>query len=307
MSRPGRSLHKPRVLDNFSPSRRWRTNFVIYPPETDRRLCQETPWMYVLEEKTRIIVLQALNERTHTSSFEPAQSIEHAVELLWSRCDIERLVGGKVQVWPSTTCCATVYPYSLNNPNISMPWSRMHSPKNCDTMRYRPRCLRVCKCELQIPFANAKGNRVENGSKKYSLSPSCWEESFFLESLYERRSCNSSRDSSLHWAESAGTKAMGRTDTAGFSMQLWDIFLVCRQKNSYAQVIAMKIPTRHKFPQLGCKLGPRLPTMEFHFHLHYLHWSWLWLLAAQKSMGYKRSESWIWIDPVPSCIKCDIS
>lgn len=56
----------------FSPSRRWRTNFVIYPPETDRRLCQETPWMYTLEEKTRFIVLQALNERTHTSSFEPA-------------------------------------------------------------------------------------------------------------------------------------------------------------------------------------------------------------------------------------------
>lgn len=85
----------------------------------------------------------------------------------------------------------------------------MHSPKNCDTMRYRPRCLQVCKCELQIPFANAKGNPVENGFKKYSLSPSCWEESFFLESLYERRSCNSSRDSSLHWAESAGTKGNG--------------------------------------------------------------------------------------------------
>lgn len=148
----------------------------------------------------------------------------------------------------------------------------MHSPKNCDTMRYRPRCLQVCKCELQIPFANAKGNPVENGFKKYSLSPSCWEESFFLESLYERRSCNSSRDSSLHWAESAGTKGNGthwhgRISYAtvrhllGMSPEKQLCTSHCNENTYTPQVPTTRMQTRTPTSHHGVSFSPSLSSL----------------------------------------------
>ena len=68
-------------------------------------------------------------------------------------------------------------------------------------------CRSVC-VSLRYPLQMQRETQSNRLQKKLS-SPSCWEES-----VYERRSCNSSCDSLIHWVESAGTKAMGGTDTS---------------------------------------------------------------------------------------------
>lgn len=197
----------------------------------------------------------------------------------WTAC------WGKVQVWRSTTCFATVYPYLLKNPNISMPWQpRMHSRRIVTQCAIDVGACRSVSVSFRYPLQMQRETQLKRLQKIFVVTK-------LLSGIFMR--------GIFVWKEELQLQ-LWLLAPLGWKCRDKGHFLVCRQKNSCAQAIAMKIPTRHKFPQY--KLGPRLPTMEFHFHLHYLHWSWISLWAAQKTMGYKRSESWIWIDPVPFCI-----
>lgn len=87
-------------------------------------------------------------------------------------------------------------------------------------MRYRPRCLQVCKCELQIPFANAKGNPVETASKNIRCHQVAERNLFFWNLCMKEGVATPAVTPRSIGLKVQGLKPMGRTDTAGFPMQL---------------------------------------------------------------------------------------